>query len=126
LGTPLGGYITSPTENDYSHLLSLVDELPHPPGQVWADRGYDKQANITGLTQRGITPKISRRRRPGQGKQHRDPQGRHRSAVERTHSWIKNFRRLDTRWEVRDDLHQGFYKLGLTIICLRIATRPSL
>lgn len=106
--------------------MPLVDELPRRPGEVWADRGYDKKANIDGLTTRGINPKISRRHRPGQGRQRRDPQGRHRSPVERTHSWIKNFRRLDTRWEVRDDLHQGFYKLALTTICLRITARPSL
>ena len=106
--------------------MPLVDELPRPPGEVRADRGYDKQANITGLTARGITPMISRRRHPGHGKQRRDPEGRHRSAIERSHSWIKNFRRLDTRWDVRDDHHEGFYKLGLIIICLRIANRTSL
>ena len=107
----LGGYITSAPKT-IIHTSCHWSTAPRPPGEVRADRGYDKQANITGLTARGITPMISRRRHPGHGKQRRDPEGRHRSAIERSHSWIKNFRRLDTRWDVRDDHHEGFYKLA--------------
>lgn len=39
--------------------------------------------------------------------------------VERTHAWLHGFRRLRTRWETRDDLHEAFLKLAWGLICFR-------
>jgi len=72
------------------------------------------------LRQRGIQPPISKRRRAGQplppgsptrqvwrGRTRRttarDPHGRHRWPVERTNSWLRNWRRVATRWERRPE-----------------------
>ena len=33
----------------------------------------------------------------------RDPHGRHRWPVERTNSWLRNWRRVSTRWERHPD-----------------------
>ena len=115
---PLAGHLTPANTNDYSQLLPLVDQLDWVPDEVWADRGYDAKANHDGLTQRGITPMISRRNRPGQGRQ-RDPLGRHRWPIERTNSWLNAYRRLATRWDRTAALHQAFITLACCILLLR-------
>lgn len=98
--------------------MCLVDQLTITPDEVWADRGYDANANRDGLIQRGITPKISRRNHPGQGRQ-RDTHGRHRWQIERTNSWLASYRRLLIRWERRADLHLAFYRIAQSLICWR-------
>jgi transposase len=120
---PLAGYLTPANHMDYAHILPLVDQLGWLPDEVWADRGYDAQANRDGLTARGITPMISHRNRPGQGRR-RDPQGRHRWPVERATSWINAFRRLLTRWDRKAAHYQAFYTLACCLICIR-SLQPS-
>jgi transposase len=102
--------------------LPLVDELLARglrPGELWADRGYDGGELRLQLRRRGIVPVISARRRPGQPApagtptvrranrrrpRPRDPFGRKRWPVERTTSWLRNWRRVATRWERRPEL----------------------
>jgi transposase len=118
LGLPLAGHLTAANVNDYGQLLCLVDRLDVRPDEVWADRGYDAKANRDGLTTRHITPKISRRNKPYQGKQ-RDSLGRHRWPIERTNAWLSYYRRLMIRWDRRADIHQAFYTLACCLICWR-------
>jgi transposase len=117
-GLPLAGHLTPANTNDYSQLLPLVDRMAWTPEQVWADRGYDAKANHDGLHARGITPMISRRNRPGQGRK-RDPLGRHRWPIERTNAWLNAFRRLATRWDRTAAHHQAFVTLACCILLLR-------
>jgi len=49
--------------------------------------------------------------------------GRVRWVVERTLSWLTDFRRLDARYERRDDIHLAFLHLGCALICLRALDR---
>ena len=105
-GLPIVGYLTAANEVDYHHVLPLVDQLRWVPAEVWADRGYDANANREGLLQRGITPMISRRNHPGHGRR-RDPLGRHRWPVERTTSWINTYRRLLMRQAGFDGVLEG-------------------
>ena len=102
--------------------MPLVDDLLARgllPAEVWADRGYDGAELRRQLRRRGIAPVISERRRPGQPvaartptvrranrrrPRPRDPLGRHRWPVERTTSWLRNWRRVATRWERRPEL----------------------
>ncbi len=52
--------------------------------------------------------------------QHTDPaQGVHRWVVERTLSWLHQFRRLRVRYERRADIHEAFMALGCVIMCWR-------
>lgn len=117
-GLPLAGHLTPANVNDYSELLPLVDRLDWVPAEVWADRGYDANDNYAGLAERGIIAKISRRNRPGQGRQ-RDPLGRHRWPVERTNAWLNAFRRLLLRWDRKAAHHQAFITLAFCILLLR-------
>jgi hypothetical protein len=101
--------------------LPLLDELlarGHTPAELWADRGYDGAELRHQIGLRGIRPVISKRRRAGdpvaedtpsirranrRRPRPRDPNGRYRWPVERTNSWLRNWRRVATRWERRQD-----------------------
>ena len=102
--------------------MPLLDELlarGRRPAQLWADRGYDGAELREQLRRRGVEPMISERRRAGDRvpdgtptvrranrlrPRPRDPLGRHRWPVERTNSWLRNWRRVATRWERRPEL----------------------
>jgi transposase len=45
--------------------------------------------------------------------------GRQRWVVERTLSWLHQFKRLRTRWEQRADIHEAFLRLACCLICWR-------
>lgn len=116
--------LTGGNRHDVTQLLPLVDAIPPIRGRrgrpkrrsryLLADRGYDHLAYRRALAARGITPIIARR-----GVPHSTGLGRHRWPVERTLSWLHQFRRLRTRWEHRADIHHAFLSLACSIICLR-------
>ena len=81
---------------------------------MFADRGYDHDKYRRLLRQRRITPKIARRGAP-----HGSGLGKLRWVVERTFSWLHNFRRLRTRYERRADIHQAMISVACSVICLR-------
>ena len=126
-------------ENEQRHLLPLVDELLARgicPAELWADRGYDSAALEAELRARGIEPRISKRRRPGEpipegaptrevwrGKKRRrttaDPLARHRFPVERTNSWLKSRRRIATRRDRKPETYLAFVQLAMILILVR-------
>jgi transposase len=105
-------------------LLPLLDGVPPIAGRrgraltrprhVQADRGYDCEAYRRILRQRRITPQIGKRCTG-----HGSHLGMTRWVVERTFAWLHQFRRLRVRYERRADMHEGFLRLGCTIICWR-------
>ena len=67
-GWPLEVRLGPGNENERAHLLPLIDALSaagYRPGEVWADRGYCSDPLRAAIQARGITPKISKRRRAG-------------------------------------------------------------
>lgn len=138
-GKPLAVRLAAGNENERRHLIPLIDELiarQMRPGEVWADRGYDSQQLERALTQRGIQPRISKRRRNGEpipdgtptrevwrGKKRRlrtpDPQGRHRWPIERTNAWLKARRRIATRRDRNPDTYLAFIHLAIILILAR-------
>jgi transposase len=66
------------------------------------------------LWARGIAPAIPRRNTG-----HGSGLGRHRWVVERTLSWLHQFRRLRIRYDRRADIHSAFMNLGCALICWR-------
>jgi transposase len=66
------------------------------------------------LQQRGIIDQLARPRTP-----HGSGLGKTRWVVERTLSWLHQFRRLRIRYERRADIHQAFLTLGCALICHR-------
>ncbi len=110
-------------------------EAGYRPAEVWADRGYCSEALRQQLTERGISPQISRRRKPGskpppratlnagrrreRAQRIRDPLARHRWVVERTNAWLRRFRRLTIRTEPNSTIYHGYLTLALLIILSR-------
>lgn len=117
-------------------MIPLLDTLISEeirPAELWADRGYCSDPLREEIRERRVTPKISRRRKPGQaippgsatrtvlrGKKRTtrtaDPQGRHRWQIERTNAWLHAFRRIATRRDVKATNYQALLLIGLIVI----------
>ena len=91
------------------------------PTTLQADAGYRSHRHRISLFIRGITPIISQK----QGV-HGSGLGKTRWPVERTLSWLHQFRRLRIRTDQRDDIHEGFMGLGCALICHRFLSRLAL
>lgn len=111
------------------HESKLVQQLfdfmltRETPERVIGDKAYDSDALDAELREQGvelIAPHRSNRK-PRNATQDGRPLRRYRRRwiVERTMSWIQNFRRLCIRWERSTTLYQGFLHLGCTLLLLR-------
>lgn len=111
-------------------LLPLLDKIPAIAGRVGrprrrpdallADRGYGHDKYRRLFRARGIRPVIAKR-----GEAHGTGLGIFRYVVERTIVWLHGFRRLRTRWERRDDIHEAFLGLAVCLITHRHVQRLS-
>jgi transposase len=123
-GLPLACVLTAANINDITQLLRLVDAIPpvrgrpgrprRQPDAVVGDRGYDSDLHRRALWHRGIRPELARR-----GGFLAPRLGQDRWRVERSLSWLHQFRRLRIRWEFRADMHEAFLKLACCLICWR-------
>lgn len=121
-GIPLAFQLTGANRHDVTQLLPLVDAIPmiggqqgHPrcrPDKLYADRAYDSEPHRRQLRIRNIKPFIAKRRT-----KHGSGLGKRRWVVERTISWLHQYRRLRVRYERRDDIHEAFISLGCSNIC---------
>ena len=108
--------------HDVTQLLPLVDAIPAIKGKagrprrrpeiVQADRAYDSEPHRRALRERGIYPMLPRRRT-----KHGSGLGIFRWVVERSLSWLHQFRRLRVRYERRADIHEAFLTIGCLLIC---------
>lgn len=107
-----------------TQLIPLIDAIPpiggkvgaplRKPEEVMADRAYDSDPHRMQLLARGITTLIARRNTP-----HGSGLGIFRYVVEQTIALLHQFRRLRTRFDKRDDIHEAFMTLGCAMICWR-------
>lgn len=123
-GIPLSAYATAAHHNEVNTIETLVDErkLDRKPRRLLYDRASDADWLRDGLRCRGIElicPHRSNRRKPPRqdGRTLRRYIGRYR--IERSISWLHNFRRLVTRWEFYCDLFEGFLHLACLYITLK-------
>lgn len=120
---PLVLQVTAANHHDVNTLLPLVVSIPEvagkpgrpkwKPDELLADKAFDSQALRDVLRWLGIKPNLPKRGadEPGLGKR--------RWFVERTISWLHQFRRLRIRWDRRPQRHQAFLSLAAGIICYR-------
>jgi IS5 family transposase len=116
--------IAAANTHDVRTAVPLVLAAPAVPGKpgrpkrkpasLVADKGYDSGPLRSILRWLGIRPRIPKR---GQGER---GLGRLRWVVERTLSWVHQFRRLRIRWDRRADVHQAFLDLAAAVICYRL------
>ena len=124
-GVPLEVELSGANQADISQLLSLVVNIPpvrgkpgaprSRPEEAYADRAYDSEPARRILRWLGIEPFLAKR-----GTEHGSGLGKVRYVVERTISWLHNFRRLRVRYERRADIHEGFLACAKSLICLSI------
>lgn len=123
-GIPLSVQVTAANVHDSRQLQPLVLAIPALGGKtgrprqrpqiVQGDRAYGSRAHHRWLRTLGITGRLARTGWP-----HGSGLGKTRWVVERTLSWLHQFRRLRIRYERRGDIHQAFLTLGCAIICHR-------
>ncbi|CAM3243178.1 Transposase IS4-like domain-containing protein [Stackebrandtia soli] len=121
-GVPLAVLTTGANVNDVTCAIELVDAIPpiagrpgrprRRPDTVLADKGYDSRRVREAVQHRRITPII-----PKRGTKGIIGLGKIRWVVERTISWLHQYKRLATRWEVHTDLHNGLISLACALIC---------
>lgn len=127
-GIPLAVRVTGGNRNDVTQLMPLVEAIPpvrgrrgrprRTPDALVADRGYDHDTYLDALRKRGIHPLISRRGT-------RDSNQAVRWVVEQTLALLHQFRRLNTRWERRTDIHHSRLTLATSLICRRRPPQPN-
>ena len=127
-GIPLANIITAANVHDLKQLLPLLF-LKYPrvggkrgcplsrPLSVTADKGYDCQATRDLLAIAGIDAHI-----PKRGEPQDSSLGATRWPIERTLSWIKQFRRLRIRWDRLEKVHQAFHDIANSLITWRYLT----
>jgi transposase len=123
-GAPLVVETVPANQHDVTTLLPLVTSMPAVAGKVGrpkrkpqsivADKGFDDQSLRTLLRWLGIEPVLPKRGEAEAGL------GAWRWFVERTISWLHQFRRLRIRWDRRPEVHQAFLTLAAAVICYRI------
>jgi hypothetical protein len=128
-GVPLVLQLTAANRHDVNTLLPLVIDLPavagkpgrpkQKPDKLVADKAFDCQALRDILRWLGIEPVLPARGDDDHGL------GVWRWFVERTISWLHQFRRLRIRWDRNPDVHQAFLSLAAAVICYRIWINAS-
>jgi transposase len=123
-GVPLVVDTTPANTPDANQTVPMVDAVPpiggkpgrprQRPDKVMGDRGYDDEDEREQLRERGIDPELAKRRTP-----HGSGLGVFRWVVERTISWLHQFRRLRVRYDRRDDIHQGLCTWAEVLITFR-------
>jgi transposase len=128
-GVPLVIQLAPANQHDVKTLLPLVVEIPavagkpgrpkQKPDSLLADKAFDCEALRQLLRWLGIEPHLPHRGDAEHGL------GVLRWFVERTISWLHQFRRLRIRWDRCPDVHQAFLSLAAAVICFRLWKRES-
>lgn len=123
-GIPLAVILTAANAHDVTQLLPLVDAIPavrgkpgrprRRPQRAQGDRAYDSEPHRCELRQRGIEAVLAKR-----NTEHGSGLGVFRWVVERTISWLHQFRRLRIRYERRPEIHEALMSLACSLICWR-------
>jgi transposase len=123
-GIPLAVSVTAANVHDVNQLLPLIVSIPpvrgkpgpprSRPVRLQGDRAYDSEDHRRILRWLGTTPVLARR-----GTENGSGLGKCRWVVERTLSWLHQYRRLRVRYERRADIHRAFVHLGCILICYK-------
>jgi len=117
--------VTAANVNEGTQLPALLDAIVpvkqkrggprRRPDKLHADKGYDYASNREALEARGIVPRIARKNVESSQKL-----GKYRWVVERTISWLHQFRRLRIRDESQGKYHQVFLTIAEALINFRM------
>ena len=133
-GLPIAGILTDARAAEVKLAIPVVDLIKiasergaprRRPKRLVADRGYDSRKLRNDLRERNIQPVIparkwkNRKPRPGRpvGSGNMDAY-KGRWKIERTFSWMDNFRRLAVRFERKHLIYEAFLELTCALMCL--------
>lgn len=130
-GTPLAVEVSSANSHDVNHLVPLVVcQFPRvggvvgrprtKPKVVRADRGYTSSALIGLLGWCGIRAEI-----PQRGDTPSEGLGKHRWPIERTISWLKQYRRIGIRRDRKLKTFESFVQLACSLIAFKQLQRKQ-
>lgn len=132
-GTPLGVCVEAASPAEVKLLERTLDSVkmkrrrgknrrPHRPERLIADRGYDSNPARALLVKREIEPSIPKRRNNKKAT-HQDGRKlrryKRRWIIERTNSWLQNFRRLVARYERRVKNFEALVHLACALVTLK-------
>ena len=125
-GAPLSLIVAGANRHDVKLLAQTLDAImvPRPkptkrrPQNLCVDKGYAGKPAEKQMRDRGYIPHV-----PKKGM----PQARHKTkgcarrwVVERTHSWMNNYRKLRVRYEKKATNFEALLHLAIAIICWRM------
>ena len=132
-GTPLGILVEAATPSEVKLLERTLDSVkvkkrrgerrrPHKPQRLIADRGYDSNPARALLMKREIEPIIPKRRNNKKAT-HQDGRKlrryKRRWIIERTNSWLQNFRRLVVRYERKVRNFEALVHMACALVALK-------
>ena len=122
-GLPLGTIISSASPAEVNLIEPLLDArlLNRRPRLLIYDRAADSDPLRERLLHRGIeliSPHRKNRVKPNTQDGRKLRRYQRRWKVERSISWIQNFRRIVTRYEYHAHLFHGFVQLACLVITL--------
>lgn len=123
-GLPLAIEIESAQKSEVNLIESLLDSAatPHVPDKLIYDKAADSDPLRKHLSEQGIDlicPHRSNRVRVPIQDGRKLRRYRRRWIIERTISWLHDFRRLIVRHECCSSIYRGFAKMACIIIALR-------
>ncbi len=129
-GVPLAIRTAGANASDHTQIIPIVLDFPKVkgrpgrpkelPDELYADRGYDRDATRGLLAWLGIEPHI---RRIGEEAKPCDRARGHkprRWVVERTIGWLKGLRRLRLRYDRLAVVQEAWNTLAASVICFRL------
>lgn len=132
-GPPLGILVEAASPAQVKLLERTLDSVkvkrrrgerrrPHRPERLIADRGYDSNPARVLLVKREIEPIIPKRRNNKKAT-HQDGRKlrryKRRWIIERTNSWLQNFRRLVARYERNVKNFEALVHLACALVTLK-------
>ncbi len=132
-GTPLGICVEAASPSEVKLLEHTLDAVkvkrrrgerrrPHKPERLIADRGYDSNPARALLVKRDIEPIIPKRKN-NRVATHQDGRKlrryKRRWIIERTNSWLQNFRRLVARYERKVKNFEALVHLACALVTLK-------
>lgn len=124
-GLPLAADVADANTSEGELIETLIDERVlqnrQSPRLIY-DRAADSNELRARMYDRGIdliSPHRKNRKRFGRQDGRKLRRYRKRWKIERSISWLQNFRRLVVRWDYHDYLFKGFLQLACMFIILR-------
>lgn len=125
-GTPIGLMVTSASPHEVKLIEPLLEHVVIPLRarmRMLYDCAADSKELRARLKQRAIRliAPFNKRRHQTCPKMTENEKHHYQNRwkIERTFAWLKNLRRLTTRWEYYSHLHEAFWQLGCMFTILK-------